>query len=170
LSLKTRMDEKDLILLQVLAEDGRANHVALGKTVDLSEGAVRGRLDWLQANEILLGFKAVIKPGVLDPHLLQLVEFVILSGPNPETVKRFEAALTALPGIASVDVLDRSSYQVRIAHGSSGALLQAVATGAGVQISISRVRTIERVLHRRKATAPPATVPHAIQTPPSVSG
>jgi DNA-binding Lrp family transcriptional regulator len=164
------MDEKDLILLQVLAEDGRASHVALGKIVDLSEGAVRGRLDWLQANEILLGFQAVIKPGVLDPQLLQLVEFVILSGPNPETLKRFETALAALPGVAGVDVLDRSGYQVRIAHGSPASLLQAVATGAGVQISISRVRTIERVLHRRKATALPATVPPAIQTPPSVSG
>lgn len=164
------MDEKDLILLQVLAEDGRANHVALGKIVNLSEGAIRGRLDWLQANQILLGFQAVIKPGTLDLHLLQLVEFVILAGATPETVKRFETALAALPGVAGVEVLDRFSYQIRIAHGSPASLLQAVATGAGIQITIDRVRTIERVLPRRKATAPPAPVPPAIQSTPSVSG
>jgi DNA-binding Lrp family transcriptional regulator len=144
--LKTKLDDKDLIILQVLAEDARTSHVAIAKVAGLSEGAVRGRLDWLQANGILLGFRAIINAELVSPHPIHLVAFDVSPGAAREALHRFEAALSALPGVLEIDRVDHMGYLVRIGHEAPAALLQAIAAGAGVPIAISAIRKVQRTV------------------------
>lgn len=54
------MDELDEKILEILRDDGRASYIDIGRTVRLSEGAVRKRI------------RAMVKSGVISKFTIQL--------------------------------------------------------------------------------------------------
>lgn len=153
LPLKKKVDEKDLVLLASLIKDARISNVELARLVGLTEGAVRGRIEWLEAHRVIIGYRTLVRAGIVDAAPLHWVEFVVFPT-TVEAISRFEKGLFTLPGVCEVDRLDRQSYVIRIAHAEPAQLLAALAAGAGVRLALTRARRIEVALSSDAALTP----------------
>ena len=149
LPLKTKVDDKDLIILAALGPNARTSHVELARLTGLTEGAIRGRIDWLEAHGVIIGYRTIIKGRHSHGGPLHWVEFALLAT-QPEAISRFERGLLALPGVSTVDRMERHAYLLRIAHATPAELVAAMATGAGVRVALQRVRRIETALSREE--------------------
>ncbi|NLE04773.1 MAG: Lrp/AsnC family transcriptional regulator [Crenarchaeota archaeon] len=70
------MDDKDKIILKILKENGRAGYVEIGKQSELSEGAVRKRIQTLK--EIGIIRKFTVQIGITEG-----TQAIILLETNP---------------------------------------------------------------------------------------
>lgn len=111
------LDDIDLRILRLLAEDGRMSHTAIGTSVGLSGPAVYERVRKLERQGAIRGYRAVLDPEALGWALLAFVEVDVRAG----------AAGELLAGVAARDeVLE--AHQV---FGADGLLLKVVATSPG---------------------------------------
>lgn len=91
------MDDLDERILEILKDDGRASHIAIGRKVGLSEGAVRKRI------------KAMVDSGVINKFTVQLgftkgAKAVALVSVNPQipTSTVSKNLKTKIPGVEVV--------------------------------------------------------------------
>ena len=85
-------DEKDLKILRILQENGRASYSEIARKVGISEAAVYARVQKLIRQGIIRNFRAIIDPEKLG---YQLTAFVAISA-NPG---KYEKVLNELAEI-----------------------------------------------------------------------
>lgn len=85
------LDSKDLVLLRLLDENGRASLASLGKSLRLSKSAVANRISALEKEKILLGYYSVIDSSRLG--FLSFRVYLKFSRTNPKTEARILSEL-----------------------------------------------------------------------------
>jgi len=91
-----RLDELDEKILEILKDDGRASYIDIGRMVELSEGAVRKRI------------QAMVKSGVITKFTVQLgftkgARAVSLVSVNPQhPTSTVSENLRKIPGVETV--------------------------------------------------------------------
>ena len=109
-----QIDEFDRRMLAALARDGRLTAVELAERIALSPSAATRRLQRLEAEGIITGYRAVLDPNALGLGITAFVE-ISLDRQNDEALKAFEAAARKCPNILSLYLMSGSSdYLVRI--------------------------------------------------------
>lgn len=100
------LDSVDLTLIAMLQKDGRTSFTALAKAVDLSEGAIRQRV------QRLLREDAMQIVAVTDPRTVNLQRQAMIAVTTDGDARKVAAALSELPDAhyvvvtaGSVDVL-----------------------------------------------------------------
>ncbi|NDC57907.1 MAG: Lrp/AsnC family transcriptional regulator [Alphaproteobacteria bacterium] len=162
---KTKLDAIDREILIALKRDARVRNSDLARLTGLSEGAVRGRIEKLQANGDIRGFCALIRPGIIERAPLVWGTFSILA-PDARTRSRFEQGLRAS---SSVEQLDRmttpATYGIRAYHENVADLIATAALSAGVMVRDVAVQRVETPIGPLAPDEPPAP-----KRPPARSG
>ncbi len=87
-----RLDERDLMILKVLAREGRISKADLAKRINLSTSPAWERLKRLEASGIIDGYRADIALKAVAPHLVVFVT-IELDRHTPQDFNRFEALM-----------------------------------------------------------------------------
>ncbi|MEO8457289.1 MAG: Lrp/AsnC family transcriptional regulator [Chloroflexota bacterium] len=93
--MDTELDFIDLKILEILQQDGRASHSAIGEAVGLSQPSVHERVKKLEQRGIIRGYAAIVDPEALGLDVLAYVS-VRLSDYRPEDIA---AAVADLPEV-----------------------------------------------------------------------
>ena len=108
------LDEFDRKIVGALARDGRLSAVELAERIGLSASAATRRLQRLEAERVIAGYRAVIDPNVLGLGITAFVE-ISLDRQNDDALKAFEAAARKCPNILSLYLMSGTSdYLLRI--------------------------------------------------------
>ena len=86
------LDFIDLKIIEILQEDGRASHSAIGEMVGLSQPSVHERVKKLEQRGVIKGYAAVIDPEALGLHVLAFLA-VRLSDYKPEDIANAVAGM-----------------------------------------------------------------------------
>lgn len=109
-----RIDDFDRRLLGALAREGRLTAVELAERIGLSASAVTRRLQRLESERIIAGYRAVLDPEALGLGITAFVE-ISLDRQNDEALRAFETAARKCPNILSLHLMSGSSdYLLRI--------------------------------------------------------
>jgi Lrp/AsnC family leucine-responsive transcriptional regulator len=109
-----QLDEFDRKIVGHLARDGRLSAVELADRIGLSPSAATRRLQRLEAERVISGYRAVIDPEAIGLGITAFVE-ISLDRQNDEALKAFEAAARKCPNILSLYLMSgRSDYLLRI--------------------------------------------------------
>ena len=109
-----QIDDFDRRIVRELAREGRLSVVELGERIGLSASAVTRRLQRLEGEGVIVGYRAVIDPEAVGLGITAFVE-ISLERQNDETLKTFEAAAKKCPNILSLYLMSGSSdYLLRI--------------------------------------------------------
>ncbi len=109
-----QLDKFDRKIATVLAEDGRLPTVDLAGRVGLSPSACTRRVQNLEAEGVIRGYRAMIDPGAVGLGINIFVE-ITLERQNDNTLKAFEAALAGCPNVLSCHLMSGSSdYLIHI--------------------------------------------------------
>ena len=92
------MDRKDQEILQVLGRDGRISNVELAARVSLSPSACLRRVQELERQGVISGYRAVLDPLKLGKGFIAYVS-VGLSQHTADSQKAFERAMAAAPQV-----------------------------------------------------------------------
>lgn len=84
------IDEKDNEVVNLLLKDARMSYSAIGKTVGLSRTAVKNRIEALEKNGIIGGYRAVINPHE-SPEMMTFVVNIETAPEHFESAKRIFA-------------------------------------------------------------------------------
>ena len=107
------LDEIDLKILDLLCQDGRLSHTAIGKKIDLTGTAVYARIQRLEREGVIEGYVARVNPEKIGRGLAAIVRIVIQE--SVEGVKRFEEFVLQEPQILEChDVSGEDSYILKI--------------------------------------------------------
>lgn len=102
------MDGFDRKIAALLAEEGRLTAVELGQRVGLSPSAVTRRLQILEADGVIRGYRALIDPEAVGLGVTVFVE-ITLERQNDDTLRAFESAAASCPNILSCHLMSGSS-------------------------------------------------------------
>ncbi len=116
-----QIDALDRRLLDLLAADGRTTMADLGRAVGLSRTAVLARVQRLESDGVIRGYRAVALPGVAAAHRAR-VGLVIRTPDVAGYVRR----LAALPGVDEIETVTGEYDLIVLLTASSGAELDAV--------------------------------------------
>ncbi|BDT88616.1 Lrp/AsnC family transcriptional regulator [Nocardia cyriacigeorgica] len=118
------MDSLDRAIIAELEADGRLTNVELAGRVGLTPGPCLRRVQRLESEGVIRGYRAVIDPGSVGRAFEVLLDLT-LEGQDAETVARFEETMTGLDEVrelrrlfgtpdyfARVAVADLDSYEV----------------------------------------------------------
>lgn len=118
------MDSLDRAIIAELEADGRLTNVELAGRVGLTPGPCLRRVQRLESEGVIRGYRAVIDPGSVGRAFEVLLDLA-LEGQDAETVARFEETMTGLDEVrelrrlfgtpdyfARVAVADLDSYEV----------------------------------------------------------
>ncbi|MEJ3657637.1 Lrp/AsnC family transcriptional regulator [Actinomycetes bacterium KLBMP 9759] len=138
-----QIDELDRSLLTMLAADGRATMADLGRAIGLSRTAVLARVQRLERDGVIRGYRADVElPGVAAAHRAR-VGLVIRTPDVAGYVRR----LATLPGISEVEtVTGEYDLLLMVTAASSGELDLVLDTISGWRETI---RTTTWVVLRR---------------------
>ncbi|MER7374731.1 Lrp/AsnC family transcriptional regulator [Streptomyces lanatus] len=130
------MDDIDKAIIAELEQDGRLTNVELAQRVGLTTGPCLRRVQRLEADGVIRGYRAVIDPASVGRSFEVLID-LSLEAQDAETVARFEDTLTRAEEVLELRRLFGSpDYFVRVA----------VADLAAYEAFLSgRVMTIPRV-------------------------
>src|SRR5581483_7324058 len=107
------IDDIDLKILDLLCQDGRLSHTAIGKKIDLTGPAVYARIQRLEREGVIEGYVARVNPEKIGRGLAAIVRIVIQE--SVEGVKRFEEFVLQEPQILEChDVSGEDSYILKI--------------------------------------------------------
>ena len=96
MGIKTDMDEKNLQILRLLQQNARLPLKTLAGKVGLARSSVRERIARMEAEGIILGYKAEVQPSSLREEGVRALLMIRLGRtPARETVAR----ITALPAV-----------------------------------------------------------------------
>jgi DNA-binding Lrp family transcriptional regulator len=102
------MDDFDRRILLALAREGRLTAVELAARVSLSPSAVTRRLQALEAEKVILGYRAMIDPQAVELGVTVFVE-ITLDRQNDDALRAFEAAAAKCPNILSCHLMSGMS-------------------------------------------------------------
>jgi DNA-binding Lrp family transcriptional regulator len=98
------LDDTDLAILRLLAEDGRMSNSALAEEVGIAPSTCLNRIRSLREQGVIRGFRADIDPAAVG-RPLQAVVFVRLHRSARSRIAKFGSYLAGLPGVLNVYVL-----------------------------------------------------------------
>ncbi len=90
-SARFEIDATDLAIIKILQEDGRASFTSIAKQLDLSEGAVRNRVNQLTEAKVLK-IIGVANPIALGYDAFALIGIKLAPGSDPEIAARHFSA------------------------------------------------------------------------------
>lgn len=93
-----RLDDRDLLILKVLAREGRISKAELAKRINLSTSPAWERLKRLEASGIIESYQARIALKAIAPHLVVFVTLE-LDRHTPDSFEAFETRVAAEPEI-----------------------------------------------------------------------
>jgi len=109
------MDSFDRKIVAALATDGRLSAVELAGKVGLSPSACSRRLQSLESEGIIRGYRALVDAHAAGLGITAFVE-IALERQNDDALRAFEAALAKCPNVLSCHLMSGSSdYLVEIA-------------------------------------------------------
>ncbi len=109
-----QLDEFDRKIVGALAREGRLSAVELAERIGLSPSAATRRLQRLESERVITGYRAVVDPSVLGLGITAFVE-ISLDRQNDDALKAFEAAARKCPNILSLYLMSGTSdYLLRI--------------------------------------------------------
>jgi DNA-binding Lrp family transcriptional regulator len=109
-----QVDSFDRKIVTALADNGRLTTVDLAGRVGLSPSACTRRLQSLEAEGVIRGYRAMIDPVAIGLGINIFVE-ITLERQNDDTLRAFEAALAACPNVLSCHLMSGSSdYLIHI--------------------------------------------------------
>lgn len=113
------MDSFDHAILRLLEQDGRASYVGLAEQVGLSKTPCWARVQALEKEGVIRGYRAVLDPEALGLGLTAFVQVSIEFGSHAA----FEAAVVAHPAITECfTTAGDGDYLLRVATRDVGAL------------------------------------------------
>lgn len=105
------MDNIDLDLLIALEQDGRQSFAKLADTVGLSKTPCWQRVQNLEKAGMILGYRAVIDPVMLDLKVAAYVQVAIAAGARDD----FERAVVAHPAIIECTTMaGEADYMLKV--------------------------------------------------------
>ncbi len=109
------MDSMDRAIIAELVRDGRISNVELAERVHLTPGPCLRRVQRLEQEKVIRGYRAVVDPAALDRGFEVILD-VELTVFDRETVYAFEEALAAMDEVVELHRLFGSpDYFVRVA-------------------------------------------------------
>jgi len=109
------MDSMDRAIINELVRDGRIPNVELAERVHLTPGPCLRRVQRLEQEKVIRGYRAVVDPAALDRGFEVILD-VELTVFDRETVYAFEEALAAMDEVVELHRLFGSpDYFVRVA-------------------------------------------------------
>jgi DNA-binding Lrp family transcriptional regulator len=102
------IDTFDRHILAVLAGEGRLSIVDLAARVALSPSACTRRLQALEAEGVIRGYRAVLDPAAIGLGITAFVE-ISLDRQNDEALRAFESATARSPNILSCHLMSGAS-------------------------------------------------------------
>lgn len=78
------LDERDLEILTALQDDARATYADVGQRVRLSASAVHDRVRKLEAQGVIVGYRAVLDPGAIGLMVTALIAATPLDPRQPD--------------------------------------------------------------------------------------
>ncbi len=107
------IDEIDFKILELLQEDGRLSHTAIGKEINLSGPSVYARVQRLERDGLIKGYAALLDAAKIGRELVAFVRVAVLS--PVEYDKAFEQFVQNEPQIIEChDVDGEDSYFLKI--------------------------------------------------------
>jgi Lrp/AsnC family transcriptional regulator for asnA, asnC and gidA len=160
----TTVDDIDRAIIGELQDDGRKSVVALAELIGLSEGAIRRRIDHLQAHGVLR------IAGLPDPTAFGLRRHFIGLLVNSESLDIVRGALVAMPEMSYVWETDGQYNLMTAAFFNSNQQLKAFLSGRlskipGIRhVEVFRMRrTVKKTRRWPVHVAPTSTNPKAGQ-------
>ena len=110
-----QIDGFDRKIIAALAGNGRMTTVELASRVGLSPSACTRRLQALEANGVIAGYRAMIDAEAIGLGITAFVE-ITLDRQNDEALRAFERALADCPNVLSCHLMSGTSdYLIRVA-------------------------------------------------------
>lgn len=108
------MDKFDRRIASLLARDGKLTIVEIADRIGLSPSACTRRVQALERQGIITGYRALLDPRKLGLGVSIFVE-ITLERQNADTLRAFETALLKSPNVLSCHLMSGSSdYLVQI--------------------------------------------------------
>ena len=93
--LNKALDSIDIKILNELQRNGKISNIDLSKKVGLSPTPCLERVKRLEKQGVIMGYRALLNPELLDAPLLVIVEITLIRG-KPDVFEEFNAAIQAL--------------------------------------------------------------------------
>lgn len=94
----SKLDAIDLKILNELQRNGKISNIELSKIVGLSPTPCLERVKRLEKNNVIMGYKALLNPELLEAPLLVIVEITLVRG-KPDVFEEFNKAIQQLDEI-----------------------------------------------------------------------
>lgn len=118
------LDDTDVRILEILAENGRASWKAVAEDVGLSAPSVLERVRKLERGGFVRGYTVLLDPVAVG---LELLAFVSVVGGGPKFHANLQAQLVEFPEILECHVTDGAyDYLLKLRCRSSGHLMDAL--------------------------------------------
>jgi Lrp/AsnC family leucine-responsive transcriptional regulator len=122
-SMSRRLDDTDRALLGALSADGRRTLRALAKDVELSEPAVRERMQRLERDGVITGYRAAVAPEAVDAGTAAFI--ALRFGPGGDVRSAVDEALRREPCVLEVhQVAGDDCYLIKVRVSSTGELAE----------------------------------------------
>lgn len=109
------LDRIDRELLRLLQADGRLSNAQLAEAVALSPSACLRRLQRLESDGVIQGYRALLQPEAIERALTVFIE-VTLSGQGSPALDAFERAVAACPAVLECHLMSGDfDYLLRVA-------------------------------------------------------
>lgn len=96
--LSKALDAIDIKILNELQRNGKISNIDLSKKVGLSPTPCLERVKRLEKQGVIMGYRALLNPELLDSPLLVIVEITLVRG-KPDVFEEFNAAVQQLDEI-----------------------------------------------------------------------
>ncbi len=150
-----KADEIDIVIIDLLEQNGRLSASAISKVVNLTDTAVRNRIARLESKGVILGYHAVLGPAAPNRPPLSLIE-VTLRLASYDAVKRFERGAATLPGLISFEQSSPWHYILRLRQSAPEDMITVIATSADVEIDALHARMLTPISISPKSRRQPS--------------
>ena len=96
--LNKALDAIDIKILNELQRNGKISNIDLSKKVGLSPTPCLERVKRLEKQGVIMGYRALLNPELLEAPLLVIVEITLVRG-KPDVFEEFNAAIQELEEI-----------------------------------------------------------------------
>lgn len=103
---KTDLDEKDLKILKILQDDGRASYSDIARKMGMSEAAVYSRIQKLLRSGVIRRIQAILDPEKLG---YTVTAFISITA-NPMKYEKVLSELSAIPEISEIHDVTGEHY------------------------------------------------------------
>jgi DNA-binding Lrp family transcriptional regulator len=136
-----QLDGFDRKIVSALAANGRMTTVELAGRVGLSPSACTRRLQALEANHVIAGYRAIVDGAAIGLGITAIVE-IALDRQNDDALRAFERALAQCPNVLSCHLMSGTSdYLIRVAARDLSDFQQLHATVLGHLPGVARIES-----------------------------